>query len=84
MKVLLIHTDGYSIDVVGKYNTKEEACKQLNFEYERKIEYQEMFSNGIDSEWMKSSHCDFDTYHIEYEARPFDEIRDVTEIIEKS
>lgn len=58
MKVLLIHTDGYSIDVVGKYNTKEEACKQLNFEYERKIEYQEMFSNGIDSEWMKSSHCD--------------------------
>lgn len=33
MKVLLIHTDGYSIDVVGKYNTKEEACKQLNFEY---------------------------------------------------
>ena len=36
MKVLLIHTDGYSIDVVGKYNTKEEACKQLNFEYERK------------------------------------------------
>ena len=35
MKVLLIHTDGYSIDVVGKYNTKEEACKQLNFEYER-------------------------------------------------
>ena len=41
MKVLLIHTDGCSIDVVGKYNTKEEACKQLNFEYERKIEYQE-------------------------------------------
>lgn len=33
MKVLLIHTDGCSIDVVGKYNTKEEACKQLNFEY---------------------------------------------------
>ena len=58
MKVLLIHTDGCSIDVVGKYNTKEEACKQLNFEYERKIEYQEMFSNGIDPEWMKSSHCD--------------------------
>ena len=58
MKVLLIHTDGCSIDVVGKYNTKEEACKQLNFEYERKIEYQEMFSNGIDTEWMKSSHCD--------------------------
>ena len=58
MKVLLIHTDGYSIDVVGKYNTKEEAWKQLNFEYERKIEYQEMFSNGIDPEWMKSSHCD--------------------------
>lgn len=24
----------------------------------RKIEYQEMFSNGIDPEWMKSSHCD--------------------------
>lgn len=58
MKVLLIHTDGYSIDVVGKYNTKEEACKKLNFEYERKIEYQEMFLNGIDPEWMKSSHCD--------------------------
>lgn len=37
---------------------KEEACKKLNFEYERKIEYQEMFLNGIDPEWMKSSHCD--------------------------
>ena len=58
MKVLLIHTDGYSIAVVGKYNTKEEACKKLNSEYERKIEYQEMFLNGIDPEWMKSSHCD--------------------------
>lgn len=57
-KLRLVETRRSYFDVVGKYNTKEEACKKLNFEYERKIEYQEMFLNGIDPEWMKSSHCD--------------------------
>lgn len=30
------------------------------------------------------AYASFDTYHIEYEARPFDGIRDVTEMIEES
>ena len=54
MKALLIHTDGYSIDVVGKYNTKEEASRALYKEFEK------MCSQGIDPEWQERSHCDYE------------------------
>lgn len=54
MKALLIHTDGYSIDVVGKYSTKEEASCALYKEFEK------MCSQGIDPEWQERSHCDYE------------------------
>ena len=33
MKALLIHTDGYTIDVVGQYDSVEEASRNLYLEY---------------------------------------------------
>ena len=54
MRALLIHTDGYSIDVVGKYNTKEEASRTLYKEFEK------MCSQDIDPEWQEQSHCDYE------------------------
>ena len=47
MKVLLIHTDGYSIDVVGKYNTKEEACKQLNLNMNERLSIKKCFQTVL-------------------------------------
>ena len=35
MKALLIHTDGYTIDVVGQYDSVEEASRNLYLEYEK-------------------------------------------------
>ena len=37
MKALLIHTDGYTIDVVGQYDSVEEASRNLYLEYEKTV-----------------------------------------------
>ena len=39
MKVLLIHTDGYSIDVVGKYGIDPEWMKSSHCDNEEAILY---------------------------------------------
>ena len=52
MKALLIHTDGYTIDVVGQYDSVEEASRNLYLEYEK------MCSQEIYPEWQQQSHCD--------------------------
>ena len=50
MKALLIHTDGYTIDVVGQYDSVEEASRNLYLEYEK------MCSQEIYPEWQQQSH----------------------------
>lgn len=54
MKALLIHTDGYTIDVVGQYDSVEEASRNLYLEYEK------MCSQEIYPEWQQQSHCDYE------------------------
>lgn len=54
MKILLIHTDGYTIDVVGRYDSVEEASRNLYLEYEK------MCSQEIYPEWQQQSHCDYE------------------------
>lgn len=43
------------------------------------------YEEAITGDFMAfHAYASFDTYHIEYEARPFNGIKDVTEMIEKS
>ena len=47
-------TDGYTIDVVGQYDSVEEASRNLYLEYEK------MCSQEIYPEWQQQSHCDYE------------------------
>ena len=52
-KIILIHTDGYSIDYDDSYTNLDEAQKAMEYQYN---DY--MPSDGLSPEWEEVSHLD--------------------------